>query len=100
MYDHEHSNNMEAIALRIILSCIEESHDSGVTTLQEAYAAARGCDQCWLELVKHLSACAAAGWESVDLKMLKTQAPLSAERREAVAAAIANELAAVLDRDE
>ena len=98
--EHEHIEDKAAtvLTLRIILSCLDDSVYSTAQVLKEMFESARGCDRCWLQLVKNLSAYAGAAWESVDFELFLdddiAEEPL---RREAAAALVANELAATLD---
>jgi hypothetical protein len=99
-YDHNHNHNMEAVALRLILACLEES-SHGLNTALAEVALDRGCLQCWLALIKALVAAAATGYELIDFAEAQASADpdyhLDPARAQAAAAIIANTLACSLD---
>ena len=100
---HEHIDSMEALALRQILSCIDMSRHGSAETLKEILETCRGCDRCWLQLVKELTAYAATGFEMVDFAELEAAGngkETTPQRRELVATVLARELADVLDGGE
>ena len=63
-HDHEHDHNMETVALRLILACLERSDHGLNVALRELYDT--GCATCWRALILALVSNAATGYELMD----------------------------------